>query len=242
MLVYICLFFQSVLLCWIIKEYVYMKKEYIKAKTFILNILKMTNIDSILDEMLVDEPKTTPTKTLQNSVPSEAVEKHRERLIALVVGGKANVYLGQSISVDKIEGLSNGEVEKLYARYESRLGATMTKTLGQSICSLYALVAGRYLPIPFESQDSLRSDLEKDPFVGHALTTITCELYHKYGMYLAPITAALTTAKYCEFKQIKSNANINNDGKSINGEATCGDTTCGDATCGESNCGEKEGS
>ena len=241
MLVYIYLFFQSVLLCWFIKEYIYMKKEYIKVKTFIVSIFKMTNIDSILDEML-DEPKTTPTKTLQKNVPSETVERHRERLVSLIVGGKASAYLGQSISVDKIDGLSNEEVEKLYARYESRLGATMTKTLGQSICSLYALVAGRYLPIPFESQDSLRSDLEKDPFVGHALTTITCELYHKYGMYLAPITAALTTAKYCEFKQIKSNVNINNDGKPINGEATCGDTTCGDATCGESNCGEKEGS
>ena len=210
-----------------------MKKEYIKAKTFILNILKMTNIDSILDEMLVDEPKTTPTKTSQNSVPSEAVEKHRERLIALVVGGKANVYLGQSISVDKIEGLSNGEVEKLYARYESRLGATMTKTLGQSICSLYALAAGRYLPIPFESQDSLRSDLENDPFVGHALTTITCELYHKYGMYLAPITAALTTAKYCEFKQINSNVNRNNYEPDGNNYETDGDATSGNTTSGE---------
>ena len=187
-----------------------MKKEYIKAKTFILNILKMTNIDSILDEMLVDEPKTTPTKTLQNSVPSEAVEKHRERLIALVVGGKANVYLGQSISVDKIEGLSNGEVEKLYARYESRLGATMTKTLGQAILQLYARAAGHVLPIPPASQNLLYTDLENDPFVGHALTSVTCELYHKYGMYLAPITTALTTARYCEFKQKDL---VNNNGE-----------------------------
>ena len=151
-----------------------MKKDYIKVKTFIVSIFKMTNIDSILDEML-DEPKTTPTKTLQKNVPSETVERHRERLVSLIVGGKASAYRGRSISVDKIDGLSNEEVEKLYARYESRLGATMTKTLGQSICNLYARAAGRCLPIPVSSQNLLCTDLENDPFVGHALTTITCE-------------------------------------------------------------------
>ena len=126
-----------------------------------------------------------------------------------------------------MDGMSNEEVEKLYARYESRLGATMTKTLGQSICSLYARAAGRCLPIPVSSQDSLRTDLENNPFVGHALTTITCELYHKYGMYLAPITAALTTARYCEFKQINTNNNRDGD------NTACGESNCGDTTCGE---------
>ena len=77
----------------------------------------------------------------------------------------------------------------------------MTKTLGQAILQLYARAAGHVLPIPPASQNLLYTDLENDPFVGHALTTMTCELYHKYGMYLAPITAALTTARYCEFKQ-----------------------------------------
>ena len=152
-------------------------------------------------------------------------------LIALVVGGKANHYLGQSISVDKIEGFSNGEVEKLYARYESRLGATMTRTLGQSILHLYARAAGHCLPIPVASQNLLCTDLENDPFVGHALITITCELYHEYGMYLAPITAALTTARYCEFKQ--TNSNVYTNGDTTNGDTACGESNCGDTTCGE---------
>ena len=106
--------------------------------------------------------------------------------------------------------MSNEEVEKLYARYESRLGATMTKTLGQAILQLYARAAGHVLPIPPASQNLLYTDLENDPFVGHALTSVTCELYHKYGMYLAPITTALTTARYCEFKQKDL---VNNNGE-----------------------------
>ena len=42
-------------------------------------------------------------------------------------------------------------------------------------------------------------DLESDPFVDHALTSTACELYYRYGKLLAPITAALTTVKYCRF-------------------------------------------
>ena len=206
MLLYIILFFQSALICWIVKEY-------IKAKQFIRNILKMTSIDSILDEMLDAPEPQKSTKNPESMAFANAnakLENHRERLIALVVGGKAKVYLGKEVSVDKIDSMSSEEIAKLYARYESRLGATMTKTLGQAILQLYARAAGHVLPIPPASQNLLYTDLENDPFVGHALTSVTCELYHKYGMYLAPITTALTTARYCEFKQKDL---VNNNGE-----------------------------
>ena len=83
----------------------------------------MTSINNLLDEMLdKDQPAVKQPET------TASVDNHRERLIALVVGGKARLHLGKELSVDKIDGMSNEEVEKLYARYESRLGATMTKT------------------------------------------------------------------------------------------------------------------
>ena len=216
MLLYIILLFQSALICWIVKEY-------IKAKQFIRNILKMTSIDSILDEMLDAPEPQKSTKNPESMAFANAnakLENHRERLIALVVGGKAKVYLGKEVSVDKIDSMSNEEVEKLYARYESRLGATMTKTLGQAILQLYARAAGHVLPIPPASQNLLYTDLENDPFVGHALTSVTCELYHKYGMYLAPITTALTTARYCEFKQ-KDLVNNNGEQSTTERESNC---------------------
>ena len=58
-----------------------------------------------------------------------------------------------------------------------------------------------FLPIPPENQFSLLNDLESDPFVEHALSSATCELYHRYGMYLAPLTAMLTTVKHCQFNK-----------------------------------------
>ena len=100
-------------------------------------------------------------------------------------------------NADQIDALDNTEIEKLYARYEARLGTAMTKTLGSAALQLYAGVAAMFLPI--ENQPGLIADLESDPFVGHALSSATCELYHGYGMYLAPLTAALTTLKHCQF-------------------------------------------
>ena len=56
-----------------------------------------------------------------------------------------------------------------------------------------------FLPISAENQPGLIDDLEGDHFVGHALSSATCELYHRYGIFLAPLTAALTTIKQCHF-------------------------------------------
>ena len=92
------------------------------------------------------------------------------------------------------------EIAKLYLRYEARLGAVMTKTLGNSMLQMYAIAVGRVLLIPPENQPLLLEDLESDPFLGHALTTAACKLYHRYGMYLAPLTVVLTTARHCRFE------------------------------------------
>ena len=93
------------------------------------------------------------------------------------------------------------ELEKLYSRYESRLGAAMTRTLGAAALQLYTSAASMLLPIPPEEQPELLSELESDPFVEHAVSGATCELYHRFGMYLAPVTAALTTLRHCRFAQ-----------------------------------------
>ena len=121
----------------------------------------------------------------------EQVQKHRERLAAIAAEGQAGQYglvvRGQALTADIIDALDNTE----------RLGAAMTKTLGSAALQLYAGVASMFLPI--ENQQWLIADLEGDPFVGHALSCATCELYHRYGVSLAPFTAALTTLKHCQF-------------------------------------------
>ena len=105
------------------------------------------------------------------------------------------------------------EVGKLYCRYEARLGASMTKTLGNSFINLYVMGVSKYFNVI--SPPKLLEDLEEDLFINHALTSVCCELYYKYGMYLAPFTAMLTTAKQITFNKNK-NAIDKNDGEPEN--------------------------
>ena len=131
------------------------------------------------------------------------MQNYRERLASVAAGDQAGRYgllaLGKALTTSHIEELDDSEIERLYARYEARLGAAMTKTLGSAALQLYAGVVSMFLPIPDENQPGLIADHEGDPFVGHALSSATCELYHRYSMFLAPLTAALITIKYCQF-------------------------------------------
>ena len=105
--------------------------------------------------------------------------------------------------------MSAEEIDKLYCRYEARLdGASMTKTLGNSFINLYVVAVSRYFNVV--NQPKLIEELEEDPFINHALTSV-CELYrlfYRYGMYLAPFTAMLTTARHIDFNEFIDNENI----------------------------------
>ena len=128
------------------------------------------------------------------------MQNYRERLVSIAAGGQAGRYgllaHGKALTTSHIEELDDAEIERLYARYEPRLGAAMRKTLGSAALQLYAEWY-LFLPILAENQPGLIADLEGDPFVGHALSSATRELYHRYGMFFAPLTAALTTIKHC---------------------------------------------
>ena len=47
-----------------------------------------------------------------------------------------------------------------------------------------------------DDEEDLITDLEKDPFISTALSSCLCEVYHKYGKLLAPVTAGLISAKH----------------------------------------------
>ena len=137
--------------------------------------------------------------------PPEWQQKHRERLAALVAwggggGGRVRYGLavhGKQLTADHIDAMEDSEIENV--RPLRRLGAAMTKTLGSAAIQLYAGVASMFLPIPAENKPGLVADLEGDSFVGHALSTATCELYYRYSWCMAPLTAALTILQHCQF-------------------------------------------
>ena len=98
----------------------------------------------------------------------------------------------------EIENVSVNEREKLYSRYE-----------GSSIISLYARVLGSGLDLvdvmgyefTIDNEDNLITDLGKDPFISTALSSCLCEVYYKYGLFLAPITGPMISAKHFKIKQ-----------------------------------------
>ena len=135
-------------------------------------------------------------------------ETKRERLSAIIAGGGSKQYLGRDLQLSDIDTMTSEQINKLYCRYEARLGASMTKTLGNSFISLYVMGVSKYFNVV--NPPKLIQDLEEDPFINHALTSSCCELYYRYGMYLAPFTALLTTTKHIDFKQ-SENITIKND-------------------------------
>jgi len=172
--------------------------------------------EELLEQLLV--PGTPTGAPTVGGVGGTPTDDKREKLVALAVGGKAKHYFGD-YTPDKIHKMSAEEIDKLYARYESRLGAEMTKTIGSAMTQIYTGIASYFLPIPPERRLYLWEDLEKDPFIEHAVSSISCGLYHKYGMLLAPVTAAIITAKHCQFERKNNNNSIDGGG---NSEGTSG--------------------
>ena len=154
----------------------------------------------------------------QQPAAPDRVQNYRERLASVAAGGQAGRYdYGKALTASHIEELDDSVIERLYARYEAKLGVAMTKTLGSAAPQLYAGMVSMFLPIPAENKPGLIADLEGDPFVSHALSSATCELYHRYRMFLAPLTTALTTIKHCQFGH-RCPAVINDGNQSVGGE------------------------
>ena len=79
----------------------------------------------------------------------DRVQNDRERLASVAAGGQAGRYgllaHGKALTASHIEELDDSEIERLYARYESRLGGAITKTLGSEALQPYAGMVSMFL-------------------------------------------------------------------------------------------------
>ena len=179
--------------------------KYIKIKRsfqeFKKRVLKM-NAEELLRDLELPEQNASYETHVNDR---EGIK--RERLLAIVAGGNSKQYIGKDLQLSDINTMPPEEINKLYCRYEARLGASMTKTLGNSFINLYVMGVSKYFNVT--NPPKLIQDLEEDPFINNALTSTCCELYYRYGMYLAPFTAMLTTARHIDFN--KENKSENND-------------------------------
>ena len=70
----------------------------------------------------------------------------------------------------------------------------MVKILGHSIINMYLNGACSALGIAI--QEALSKDLENNPFLNSALQRFTCELYHRFGSFLAPLSVGIITSRH----------------------------------------------
>ena len=102
-----------------------------------------------------------------------------------------------------IKGFSNEEVDKLFNNYEAKLSGQMVKSLGKSIINMYSM--GVCAALGISNQDALSEDQESDPFLNSALQRFTCELYYRFGSFLAPLSVGLITSRHylCECNKME---------------------------------------
>ena len=143
----------------------------------------------------------------------------RQKLLECVLTGNSKLYFGKVYTEEKIKELNEEEVEKLFSNYEAKLSGQMVKSLGRSIINMYSMGACSALGIT--NQDALSEDLENDPFLNSALQRFTCELYYRFGTFLAPLSIGIITSRH----YLLSERNKNGNGKQ---ERTSGTSETGD--------------
>ena len=132
-----------------------------------------------------------------------------QKLLECVLTRNSKLYLGKVYTEDQLTKLSEEEVEKLFNNYEAKLLGQMVKSLGCSIINMYSMGACAVLRI--SNQDALSEDLENDPFLNSALERATCELFYRFGSFLAPLSVGIIMSRHYLSKRNK------------NGERTSGD-------------------
>ena len=78
----------------------------------------------------------------------------------------------------------------------------MVKSLGKSIINMYSMGACSALAIT--NQEALSEDLVNDPFLNFALQKFTCELYYRFGSFLAPLSIGIITSRHYLFAHNKN--------------------------------------
>ena len=123
--------------------------------------------------------------------------KH-QKLFKCVLSRNSKLYLGKVYTEEQLAKLDEEEVEKLFNNYEAKLSGQMVKSLGHSIINMYSM--GTCSVLGISNQKALSEDLENDPFLNSAVQRFTCELYYRFGSFLAPLSVGIITSRHylCE--------------------------------------------
>ena len=117
-----------------------------------------------------------------------------QKLLECILTRNRKQYLGKVYTEDRIKKLNDEEVDKLFNNYEAKLSGQMVKSLGCSIINMYLMGACAALGI--SDQDALSEDLKNESFLNSALQRFTCELYYRFGLFLAPLSIVIITSRH----------------------------------------------
>ena len=117
-----------------------------------------------------------------------------QKFLKCVLTRNSKLYLGKVYREEQLAKLNEEEVEKFFNNYEAKLSGQMVKLLDKSIINMYSMGACSALGITY--QDVLSEDLENNPFLNSALERFTCELYYRFGSFLAPLSVGIITSRH----------------------------------------------
>ena len=146
---------------------------------------------------------------MSSGYDSSQSEAKKQKLLECILTGNSKLYLGKVHTKEQINKLSDEEVDKLFNNYEDKLPGQMVRSLGKSIINTYSMGACAALGI--SNQDVLSEDLENDPFLNSALQRFTCELYYRFGSFLAPLSVGLITSRHYVFEHSNKNGRTSGD-------------------------------
>ena len=140
--------------------------------------------------------------------------KH-QKLLECILTGNSKLYLGKVCTEEQLAKLSK---EKLFNNYEAKLSGQMVKSLGKSIINMYSMGACSVLGIT--NQEALSEDLENNPFLNSALQRFTCELYYRFGSFLALLSVGIITSRHYLSEHNKNGERGTGDNKNGGDEKT----------------------
>ena len=117
-----------------------------------------------------------------------------KKLLECFLTRNSKLYLGKVYTEKQLKKLDAQEVEKLFNNYEAKLSGQIVKSLGCSIIHIYSMGACAALGIT--NHDALSEHLENDPFLNSALQRFICELYYRFGSFLAPLSVRLIMSRH----------------------------------------------
>ena len=114
------------------------------------------DVDSEFPKSKRGRKKKADTK--MNELEDNDIRDKREKLVACILSGNSNMYLGKEYTEQQINEMDYDSINTFLNRYESVLSSQMTKSLGKSIMNLYSNLACSLLGVG--NQQELSTDLE----------------------------------------------------------------------------------